>query len=407
MLTGIMLTVLQGCTGNSDRTSLDARALEYAEHMQSAFYKGDLNAALALADSANAIDTDLPDVAFTRGLIYTRLKRFDDARSEYQKTLQLDANYRQAWYNLGHNAFLQREYRNALAYYNKERALIEAAQNNADTPDPQTHQDLAAITAQIGRTYALLSVQDSAQMALEEAIAIDSTYAVAHAWLSELYENQGLVDQALIHAQRALEGSPEEVEYAYQVGSLLFQNDRLDEAAMVLSAVVQRWPGHEGAAYNLGRTLMALGREDEGQAMLNRVDQIQEMQEQAVLAQRAVEMNPNDPQRWITLGGFMLRSGYYDRAEEAFSSALTLQPNNALLLNDMANLAMVRGDTLLALQRFQSLLRRDSTFADAWLNIGIIYAMMDRPADARKAWENVLKYKPNDPDAKQYLARLN
>lgn len=265
---------------------------------------------------------------------------------------------------------------------------------------------MPAITAQIGRTYALLGVQDSARVAYEEALALDSTYAVAHAWLSELYENQGQVAQALHHAQRALEGNPQEVGYAYQVGSLLFQTGRVEEAALLLSAVVQQWPGHEGAAYNLGRALMAMGREEDGQALLDRAEEMQRLQEQALLAQRAVEMHPNDPKRWIHLAGMMLRSGYYDKAEEALTVALAQKPNDLTLRNDLANLALVRGDTTLAVHRFQALLRRDSTFADAWLNLGIIYAMTGQPQEARRAWEQVLQYKPDDPDAKAYLARL-
>lgn len=404
----VMLLVTIGCGGDTaDPTeATDPRTDSLVERMRAAYERGDWELALNIADSTEAISTRQPDVPFIRGLIFTRLKRYSEARAAFERTLELDPNYRTAWYNLGHNAFLQRQYRDALVYYEKERALVKDASRRATDPSEGNRQALPAIFAQIGRTYALLGVQDSARIAYEEALVLDSTYAVAHAWLSELKENQGQVEEAFVHARRALEGDPDEVGYAYRAGVLLFQLGRFDEAALLLSAVVQRWPGHEGATYNLGRALIALGREQEGQAMLDRVEGIQRLQEQALLAQRAVEIHPEDPERWIHLARLMMQSGYYDKAEEALTSALTRKPEDLALRHDLANLALVRGDTTLAVRRLQEVLHRDSTFADAWLNLGIIHAMSGRRQEAQIAWNRVLQHNPDDPDAKSYLAGL-
>lgn len=407
-LIGMLLIATAGCSRESGRTSdeADPRAAEIVERMQAAYDRGDWSTALALTDSAEEIDPRLPDAPFTRGLIYTKLKRYDDARMAYERALEVEPSFRRAWYNIGHNAFLQRKYQEALLYYEKERELIRNAAQREQADRSQRGQALPAITAQIGRTYALLGVPDSARTAYHQALSLDSTYAVAHAWLSELYEGRGELEQALHHAQRALEGNPQEVAYAYRVGFLLFQTGRIEEAALLLSAVVQQWPGHEGATYNLGRALKALGREEEGQALLDRVEEVQQLQEQAMLAQRAVELHPDDPKRWINLARLMLQSGYYDNAEEALTAALAHRPDDLSLRHDLANVALVRGDTSLAVERFESLLRRDSTFADAWLNLGIIHAIRGRRSEARAAWERVLRYNPNDPDATSYLASL-
>lgn len=403
------VAMLVACGGERDRISdvADPRASELVQRMKAAYDVGEWSVALALADSLEQIDPRLPDAPFQRGLVFTKLKRYDDAHREYKRALDLDPAFRRAWYNIGHNAFLQRKYRDALSYYEKERELLAAtARRENDTDGSRLRHALPAVTAQIGRTYALLGVPDSAQLAYQQALTIDSTNAVTHAWLSELYEDRGDIDQALQHAQKALEGHPDEVEYAYRVGFLLFQSGRIEEAALLLSAVVQQWPGHEGASYNLGRALLALGHEKEGQALLDRVEAVQRMQEQAMLAQRSVEMHPEDAKRWVDLARLMLQSGYYDKAEEALAAALVQKPDDRALRHDLANVALVRGDTSLAVERFESLLRTDSTFADAWLNLGIIHAMQGRRDEARAAWERVLRYNPGDPDAKAYLAGL-
>lgn len=400
----VVVLLLVGCAEPADE--VDPQAVQLVERMQTAYDRGDWGTALTLADSAAERAPRLADVPFTRGQILTKLKRYEEAEAAFERVLALDPAYRKAWYHRGHNAFLQRQYREALSYYQKEQALVET-ENRGDSANEGQSEALAAITAQIGRTYSLIGVEDSARIAYEEAIALDNTCAVAHAWLSELYEDQGRLDEALRHAQAALESRPQEVGYAYQVGFLLFQTGRVEEAAMLLSAVVRQWPGHEGASYNLGRALKAMGREQEGQAMLDRVEQIQQLQEQALLAQRAVEVHPQDSRRWVDLARLMMQIGYHDKAEEALTAALALTPDNLTLQHDLANLALVRGDTTLAQQRIQTLLRKDSTFADAWLNLGIIYAMTDREPKAREAWQRVLRLNPDDPDAKTYLARLD
>ncbi len=403
LLIGCLILLASGCQQAPPNEAPSPQAQGLLTQLQQAYAQGDWNRALALADSTALVAPRQALVPFIQGQIFTSLKRFDEAEAAFEQALAWDPTLRRAWYHRGHNAFLQRQYREALAFYRKEQALLSDAVSPSST-SPTV--DLAAIAAQIGRTYALLGIPDSAHLSYQQSLALDSTNVVAHAWLGEWYENQGQLSEALHHAQRALEGNPQEVGYAYQVGFLLFQTGRFEEAALLLSAVVQQWPGHEGASYNLGRTLMALGQEEQGQAYLDRVDDIQQLQEQALLAQRAVEVHPDDPQRWIELARLMMQIGYFDRAEEAFTAALAQAPQNRALLNDWANLAIVRGDTTQALQRFQSLLQQDPTFAAGWLNLGIIYAMTGQPEAARTAWERVLQLNPADPDAQAYIDLL-
>ena len=401
------LLVLAGCATNAGRDAVDPQAAAFAAEADAAFDRGDLHAALALADSAERYTPDLPDALYTRGRALNALRRYAEAHDALSSVVARDADYRGAWYHLGHNAFLQRRYREALGYYDRERALVERLLDRArGTPDAPGPQALPTIVAQIGRAYEKMGVPDSARLAYEAALRADSTLDVAHAWLSELYESQGQLEQAFHHARRAAHANPANLEYVYRLGALYLQNGYPGESLPFLGLVAQRWPGHEGAAYNLGRALSALGRDEEAQIYLDRVEAIQRLQDRALQAERGVETYPNDPQRWVALGGLMMEMGYLDRTEQAFQAALALRPGDRTLQNDLANLAAARGDTTAAFQRFRALLRQDSTFADAWLNMGSLYARLGRNDEARAAWRRVLRYHPDDTTASAYLARL-
>ena len=247
---------------------------------------------------------------------------------------------------------------------------------------------------------------DSARIAYEAALAADSTLPVAHAWLSELHETEGRLEEAFHHARMAVHARPEDTEYTYRLGRLYLDLGHPEAAAPILSIVARRWPGHAGAAYNLSRALVALGREREGQHVLDRVDVLQRLQEEALMAERAVITYPDDPQRWTALAGLMLRIGYLDKAEEALLAAHALRPGDVAVQNDLANVALARGDTTTAFHRFETLLRQDSTVAGAWLNLGILYAVTGRREAARSAWERTLRYQPDDAQARAYLAQL-
>lgn len=377
----------------------EAEALVNAMHV--AFDRGDLGRTLVLTDSAETIAPDLPEISYMRGRVLAAMRQYPAADSAFEATLALDEAFPGAAYQRGHSAFLQRKYREALKYYSNEQALLEAGRGAA------TEEALPTIIAQIGRTYAMLGVPDSARTAYEKALRADSSLAVAHGWLSEILETEGDDAGALNHALKALKANPMEIEYGYRVGALLFQMGRASEAIPYLSTVVQRWPGHEGAAFNLGRALQVEGQMEEGMAQLERVEQIRALQNQAMVAERGVETYPNDPQRWIELAGFMMQMGHFDRAETAFNAAKALKPADLTLQSDLANLAFARGDTATAVYRYQSMLRQDSTFTDGWLNLGVMYAMTGDRDAARMAWKTVLRHNPEDAQARQYLEQLN
>lgn len=397
----LCLLLVAGCTSN-EKGELPAAAAPFVADMHRAFDANDYKSALTYADSAARYVPDYPDVNFVRGQIYTAMRQYEQAEQAFARTLQADPALRGAWYQRGHNAFMQRKYREALSYYENERALLTAL------PETATEATgVPAITAQIGRTYALLGVADSARIYYELAIQADSLLPVAHAWLSELHEDQGRLNDALRHARTALEANPQEVEYGYRVGLMLFQLGRAEEALPYFNTVVQFWPAHEGAVFNLGRTLQVLGRVEEGQAMIDRIPEIREMHQQAMLAEQQVETAPDNPDHWIKLAGYMMQMGYRERAEAALSTAIALKPGELSLLSDLANLAFARGDTTTAIARYQALLNQDPSFTAGWLNLGVMYAMMGKTDEARTAWQTVLRHDPEDEDAQNYLQQLD
>jgi len=400
MMTALLLTVysFSACTSNQNEQSITAKkrkaadpvAVRYLIQAQDAFRQKAFNAALMLVDSAEYHAPDLADIHFLRGRIFSELMRYDKAEAAYRKVLSLDPDYQGVWLNLGSTAFRRGNIRQALQLYQKEQ---------------QAHPSAAAMH-QIGRVYAKLGKTDSARYAYEQAIGMDSSSSASYFRLGELYKDEGELETALKYSRMGLSLDPDNLDYRYLIGSLLRQIGNFEEAAEHLRAVVEKRPWHYWGNYNLGQTLLRLGRRAEGQHYLAKAESLQVELKNIQDWQDLAENNPDQLMLRVNLGEALRRAGRVDDAIEAFNIALTIEPRFPALRNNLGNLYIMRGDTLAAIYHYRSILYRYPFFSDVWLNLGAAYANMGETEAARQAWNNVLKYAPDDSTAKAYLARL-
>ena len=395
-----LLLVYAGCKSGSDekqpsitekkRLSIDPKAARFLIQAQDAFRRKAYNPALIMADSAEQYAPELADIQFLRGLVFTELRRYDKAAVAYHKVLSLDPDYQGVWLNLGSTAFRQGDVRKALDLYLKEHEAYPSA----------------AALHQMGRVYAKLGKPDSARLAYEQAIATDSTFTTAYLRLGELYKEEGELEKALEYSRLGLRLQPDNLNYGYFVGSLLLLTGEAEEAVDHLETVIELRPWHYWGNYNLGQALMRLGRQEEGKRYLAKAESLQAELKNIQDWQDLAENNPDQLMLWVNLGEALRRAGRVDEAIEAHNIALTLEPRFLAVHNNLANLYLMRGDTSTAISHYNAILQTYPTLADVWLNLGAVYANMGRVEAARQAWENALKYAPNDSTVKDYLSQL-
>jgi tetratricopeptide (TPR) repeat protein len=155
-------------------------------------------------------------------------------------------------------------------------------------------------------------------------LALDSTHAQASAWLANLYEEEGRMAEALSYMQRAWRYGRGNLEFAYELGTLLLEQGRFEEAHPLLERVTTAQPWNAGAHYNLGSTLIALGHEEEGQRLLAVTDQLQDLDQEIAYAQAAVARYPDEPARWRVLAELFGRAGRREEQQHAYLVARSL-----------------------------------------------------------------------------------
>ena len=312
----LFMLVVFGCT-REQVTTPDERLQAAGVHAagllveaRQATNAGHYTQAFALVDSLLRVAPDLPDAYFQRGHLLMQLYQLDAAQEAFREVVALDPYHRGGWYHQGHAFFEQGRYREAIRLYHHQREVILSSPKVLREYHRQTDETaLPQSWLQIGRAYELLQRPDSARWAYEEALGLDSTHAQANAWLAGLYDEEERTQEALAHLRRAWRHGQDNPHFAYQLGLLLLKNGQLQEALPLFEHAAASQPWTPGIHYNLGRTLIALGRREQGEHHLAVTDQLQELDQQIDMARAGIARYPDDVARWRELADLLENAG--------------------------------------------------------------------------------------------------
>ena len=169
-----------------------------------------------------------------------------------QRTSPNQAEFSQlvALFNAGHHAELERMARSLLERY----------------PDSGFAWKVLGATLQIQGKDSLAALRKAAELLPGDA--------VAHYNLGNILHDRGRLNEAEASYRRALQIEPDSADMHVNLGKTLQDMDRLKEAGASYLRALQIKPDHAEAHNNLGEILMESGRLDEAEASLRRALQI-------------------------------------------------------------------------------------------------------------------------------------
>ena len=142
------------------------------EEAQASFQKGDLSAALKLAEAADAADPNQPGILNLRGEILMERQNFEEAETVFRKALKVDPKFREAQYNLAQIPFKKKDYA-------KARERFEGL--FGQTPGGDKNQAAQLIKFKIYMTLLLEGKDSRAQKMMEQFQFTGDTPALYYA----------------------------------------------------------------------------------------------------------------------------------------------------------------------------------------------------------------------------------
>ena len=189
------------------------------------------------------------------------------AISEFQRAVDLDSNYAEAYSGLADSYLIIDNYvfRTMPDYRTNSQLGLAAAQRAVSL-----RPDLGMAHASLGFGLWMVGDWENADRELERAIELNPGYAIGHMWRAWVLSSTGRADEAVGPAQRALELDPVSRVISLVSGEVLLFAGRMEEAIEQLRKTIGLAPEWANPWFDLGHALLIEGRYNEGlEAWLN------------------------------------------------------------------------------------------------------------------------------------------
>jgi protein O-GlcNAc transferase len=252
-------------------------------------------------------------------------------------------------------------YAHALAAAGKpdQAALQLIAEESLSGPRADLEDAIGTLEAQQEKWH-------EAQERFEHAIALDGSFVRARIHLGMLFRAQ----KELVAALNTLSGAaailPPNAEALLEYGRTLAAVGKDEEAIQQFHAAVQADPNTPGVNLELGMALQRLGRQ----------------QEAIPWFEKAVEREPHNPSALTNLGLALTLTGKGKEALDDFKRALAINAKDPTIYKDLGVCHIQLSAFDEAIDDFQKALALDPNDPQLHYDLGLAYKFKDRPQDA-------------------------
>ena len=352
-------------------------ALQYYTAGVDQFTKHAMDSSFHLFNSAILIDPSVAEYRFKRGEYYFLVKDYAAAISNYSDAIQLNENYYDAWYKRGCAKFYQRNYEQAVPDF--EMAI------RINPKIPVTYKILADAYFMSGRYAQAIQQYDLAiQIAKTNKIVLDESL------LTDLYNNQGESYFNTKDYTRALEALKNAVRYGknngkayFNRGYAYFRLNQLKDAEDDLQKALSFQPTIALWCNILGEVYQQKGQYE------NAVGQFS----------KAIAL---DSSRQIAGQAYYHRGVCYAQLSD-FNHALpdylisrnnpagNYQPHSFRMELGYIYLQLGKSDS--AQVQYQEILQQDSSDAQAWYGLAVVYVQKNQFDQALPHFERAFGYR--------------
>jgi tetratricopeptide (TPR) repeat protein len=244
---------------------------------------------------------------------------------------------------------------------------------------------LSALTWSQTRIYA------SNETIWQDTLAKNPACWVAHSNFGLCLKGEGDYTGAEAQYRAALKYRPDFDEALDNLGALLIDTGRADEAIEYLQKAVGNDFNFGAAHHDLGIALVQRGRFDEAMAHFR----------------AAIKYNPNDPISHNSLGNMLVLHQEYAAAMPEYEEALRLNPAYSEAHNNMGYALENLGRTDEALSQYREAVRLQPDYVQAHFNLGNLLARLGRRDEAVTQLKETLRLDPENAKAKPLLQKLD
>jgi len=362
------------------------------EEAQRDIDKNNFESAIAPLQKVIADQPEFAYAHFQLAYVYTALKRTDEARAEYTRTIAIDSKMSEAYLNLGMLLLDKKENAAAVTPLRKAVDLLPA----------QSHpRYLLAVALDRSGDHA------GAAEAFEALHHLDPNNVTAINYLGWAALRNGRPAAAEARFRRAVEIQSKEPEGHKGLAESL-DAQKKSEAAATYRDYLELMPNDAEARARLVHLLLDQSQSDAALAELDRLDagkqptieslklradvQIagKKWDDSIVTLQQALALAPNDAQLHGGLGRIFLQKRDFAAAEKELRIALRLDSKNLGYWKDLSTTFFLGGNYPAALATLDEIAKMEQPGAGVWFIRAICYDKLNQPKLALEAYQKFL-----------------
>ncbi len=212
-----------------------------------------------------------------------------------------------------------------------------------------------------------------------DTIAKNPRAWIAHNNLGVVLREQGRIDEAIYHWNRVVEIKPDHEKALNNLGVVFDRQGKFQEAVDHYARAIQIKPDFAGAYNNLGVVLRKQGK----------------LEEAIYHFSQALQINPDSAESHNNLGATLADKGMHHEAISHFSQALQISPDYAEAHNNLGIVLTEKGKSEEAIYHFSQALQNRPDYAQAHYNLGVALAGQGRLEEAIEHYYQAIRITPN------------
>jgi protein O-mannosyl-transferase len=225
------------------------------------------------------------------------------------------------------------------------------------------------------------SLMAQAKQEYQKALAIMPRALPSLSNLGAVLSEEGKLDEAIALFRHALVVNPKVADVYYNLANVLHQKGSTNEAIATYREALKLAPNHLLAHNNLGLLLAATGN----------------LKDAAIQYQQAIESNPAFVHAYNNLANLLAAQGNLDGAEAVYRQVLKFNPPPPAAFRNLADVCRGKGDFGSAIQYYQMALQREARDFMAWNNLGDVLTQQGRFDEALTVFQRGVAAAPQNP----------
>jgi len=200
-----------------------------------------------------------------------------------------------------------------------------------------------------GATEKVLGNNDEALVYFQNIIELDDKVAVAHFELSEIYEKKRDAAQAVFHAKKAVDFSPENEWYLLNLAETYKKTNQLELAEENYLKLNDQFPGNSSYLFSLAEIYLYQGQLEKSLPLYNEIEVQMGISEELILhknkiylelnqidnaiaeMQKLIDNNPREVRYYGIMAEIYENTGNNELALENYNKILEIEPSNGFV----------------------------------------------------------------------------